>query len=384
MLKAVENGLQAAIMAPTELLAEQHLRTLTRVLAPVGEVPGLLTGSVAGGERTDVLTGLAEGSLSLVVGTHALFQEGVSFARPGLMVIDEQHRFGVSQRRALRDLGGPADMLVMSATPIPRSLALTIYGDLDLSIIDEMPPGRHPVRTGVRSYADRDAALNWIRGELAEGRQAYFVYPLIEESETVEATAVKDAVEELRDRFPEFIVESVHGRMPSARKEQTMRRFAAGEISLLVATTVIEVGIDVPNATIMVIEHAERFGLSQLHQLRGRVGRGAVQSWCVAFHSADETPPRLRAFAASNDGFRLAREDLKLRGQGDLFGAQQHGAPDLRFADLERDADLLEQARKKARAIVGVDPELSTRPHRALARELVDRYADREVLFAIG
>jgi len=384
MLKAVENGLQAAIMAPTELLAEQHLRTLTRVLAPVGEVPGLLTGSVASGERTDVLTGLAEGSLSLVVGTHALFQEGVSFAHPGLMVIDEQHRFGVSQRRALRDLGGSADMLVMSATPIPRSLALTIYGDLDLSIINEMPPGRHPVRTGVRSYADRDAALSWIRGELAEGRQAYFVYPLIEESETVEATAVKDAVEELRDRFPEFVVESVHGRMPSARKEDTMRRFAAGEISLLVATTVIEVGIDVPNATIMVIEHAERFGLSQLHQLRGRVGRGAVQSWCIAFHSADETPPRLRAFAASNDGFRLAREDLKLRGQGDLFGAQQHGAPELRFADLERDADLLEQARKKARAIVGVDPELSTRPHRALARELVDRYADREVLFAIG
>jgi ATP-dependent DNA helicase RecG len=371
-------------MAPTELLAEQHLRTLTRVLSPVGEVPGLLTGSVAGGERTDVLTGLAEGSLSLVVGTHALFQEGVSFARPGLMVIDEQHRFGVSQRRALRDLGGSADMLVMSATPIPRSLALTIYGDLDLSVIDEMPPGRHPVRTGVRSYADRDAALNWIRQELAAGRQAYFVYPLIEESETVEATAVKDAVEELRDRFPEFVVESVHGRMPSARKEETMRRFAAGEISLLVATTVIEVGIDVPNATIMVIEHAERFGLSQLHQLRGRVGRGEAQSWCVAFHSADETPPRLRAFAASNDGFRLAREDLKLRGQGDLFGAQQHGAPELRFADLERDADLLEQARKKARAIVEGDPELSTRPHRALARELVDRYADREVLFAIG
>ncbi|MEJ2483661.1 MAG: helicase-related protein, partial [Gemmatimonadota bacterium] len=285
---------------------------------------------------------------------------------------------------ALRDLGGSADMLVMSATPIPRSLALTLYGDLDLSVIDEMPPGRHPVRTGVRSYADRDAALHWIRGELAEGRQAYFVYPLIEDSEAVEATAVNDAVRELRDRFPEFVVESVHGRMPSARKEEMMQRFGAGEISLLVATTVIEVGIDVPNATVMVIEHAERFGLSQLHQLRGRVGRGAEQSWCVAFHSADETPPRLRAFAASNDGFRLAREDLKLRGQGDLFGAQQHGAPELRFADLERDADLLEQARKKARAIVGVDPELSTRPHRALARELVDRYADREVLFAIG
>ncbi len=384
MLKAVENGLQAVLMAPTELLAEQHLRTLTRLLEPVGHEPRLLTGSVTGRERAAVLSGLADGSVPIVIGTHALFQEGVSFAKPGLMVIDEQHRFGVSQRRALRDLGGSADVLVMSATPIPRSLALTLYGDLDLSVIDEMPPGRQPVRTGVRSYADRDAALNWIRGELAEGRQAYFVYPLIEESEAVEARAVNDAVAELRDLYPEFTVESVHGRMPPARKEETMRRFAAGEISLLVATTVIEVGIDVPNATVMVIEHAERFGLSQLHQLRGRVGRGADQSWCVAFHSGDETPPRLRAFAATGDGFRLAREDLRLRGQGDLFGAQQHGAPELRFANLERDLDLLEQARKRAREIVATDPELSSRSHRALARELVDRYADREVLFAIG
>lgn len=384
MLKAVENGFQAVLMAPTELLAEQHMRTLARLLRSTGIEPRLLTGSVTGSERAEVLLGLSDGSLPLAIGTHALFQEGVSFARPGLMVIDEQHRFGVSQRRALRDLGGSADMLVMSATPIPRSLALTLYGDLDLSVIDEMPPGRQPVRTGVRSYADRDAALEWIRGELSEGRQAYFVYPLIEESEAVEARAVTDAVEELRDLYPEFAVESVHGRLPPARKDEIMRRFAAGEIAALVATTVIEVGIDVPNATVMVIEHAERFGLSQLHQLRGRVGRGADQSWCVAFHSAEETPPRLRAFAATNDGFRLAREDLRLRGQGDLFGAQQHGVPELRFADLERDADLLEQARKRAREIVASDPELSSRSHRALARELVDRYADREVLFAIG
>jgi ATP-dependent DNA helicase RecG len=384
MLKAVESGLQAVLMAPTELLAEQHLRTLSGLLAPVGQKPRLLTGSVSGRERTEVLSGMAGGSLPLIVGTHALFQEGVSFARPGLMVIDEQHRFGVSQRRALRDLGGSADMLVMSATPIPRSLALTLYGDLDLSVIDEMPPGRQPIRTGVRSYADRDAALTWIQSELAAGRQAYFVYPLIEESELLEATAVNDAVEELRARFPDFVVESVHGRMPAARKEETMRRFAAGEIALLVATTVIEVGIDVPNATVMVIEHAERFGLSQLHQLRGRVGRGAEQSWCVAFHSADQVPPRLEAFAATSDGFQLARHDLQLRGQGDLFGAQQHGAPELRFASLERDTDLLERARIKAREVVATDPDLSSRPHRALARELVERYADREVLFAIG
>ena len=384
MLKAVENGFQAALMAPTELLAEQHLRTLGRLLEPLGESPRLLTGSVTGREREEILNGLSDGSIRLVVGTHALFQEDVSLSRPGLMVIDEQHRFGVSQRRALQELGGAADMLVMSATPIPRSLALTLYGDLDLSVIDTLPPGRQAVRTGVRGYADRDAALEWIRGELAAGRQAYFVYPLIEESEVVDAKAVTAAVDELRATYSGWNVEMVHGRMAAADKESVMRRFAGGEISVLVATTVIEVGIDVPNATVMVIEHAERFGLSQLHQLRGRVGRGAEQSWCVAFHGGKEVPPRLQAFAASTDGFRLAREDLRLRGQGDLFGAQQHGVPELRFADLERDSDLLEHAREKARAIVASDPELVSRAHRAFGRELAERYADREVLFGIG
>ena len=384
MLKAIENGFQAVLMAPTELLAEQHRRTLTELLESVEEVPALLTGSVTGRERDRVLGGLRDGTIRLVVGTHALFQEGVELANPGLVVIDEQHRFGVSQRRALRDLGGPADMLVMSATPIPRSLALTLYGDLDLTVIDEMPPGRRPVRTGIRGYADRDAALEWVRTELANGRQAYFVYPLIDESENLDATAVTEAVAELRDRFPEFVVEMVHGRMSAADKESVMRRFARGEVGLLAATTVIEVGIDVPNATVMVIEHAERFGLSQLHQLRGRVGRGAEQSWCVAFYSGDEVPARLRAFGASTDGFHLAREDLKLRGQGDLFGQQQHGIPELRFADLERDTDLLEKARIRAREIMTVDPELSSRPNRSLAREHAERYADREALFGIG
>ena len=384
MLKAIENGFQAVLMAPTELLAEQHRRTLTQFLAPIGEVPALLTGSVTGREREAVLAGLRDGHVRLVVGTHALFQEGVELDRPGLLVIDEQHRFGVSQRRALRDLGGPADMLVMSATPIPRSLALTLYGDLDLTVIDEMPPGRRPIRTGVRGYGDRDAALEWVRSELTNGRQAYFVYPLIDESENLDARAVTEAVEELRDRFPEFVVEMVHGRMPAAEKESVMRRFSRGDVGLLAATTVIEVGIDVPNATVMVIEHAERFGLSQLHQLRGRVGRGAEQSWCVAFHGGDEVPARLRVFASSTDGFYLAREDLKLRGQGDLFGQQQHGFPELRFADLERDADLLERARVRAREIMSVDPDLSSRPHRGLARELAERHADREALFGIG
>lgn len=384
MLKAIDNGFQTALMAPTELLAEQHRRTLTRLLAPVDEVPALLTGSVTGRERREVLRGLADGSVRLVVGTHALFQEGVELATPGLLVIDEQHRFGVAQRRALRDLGGPADMLVMSATPIPRSLALTLYGDLDLTVIDEMPPGRQPVRTGIRGYEDRNAALEWVRSELSTGRQAYFVYPLIDESENLDATAVTEAVEELRGRFPEFVVEMVHGRLSASEKESVMRRFARGEIDVLAATTVIEVGIDVPNATVMVIEHAERFGLSQLHQLRGRVGRGAEQSWCVAFHGGDETPARLKVFSSSTDGFYLAREDLKLRGQGDLFGQQQHGVPALRFADLERDADLLERARIRAREIVAIDPGLSSRPYRALAREHAERHADREALFGIG
>ncbi len=384
MLKAVENGTQAVLMAPTELLAEQHRQTLTELMAPVEEAPALLTGSVKGQARNEVLSGLRDGGCHMVVGTHALFQEGVELMRPGLMVVDEQHRFGVSQRRALRDLGGSADTLVMSATPIPRSLALTLYGDLDLSVIDELPPGRVPVRTGVRSYSDRDAALEWVRGELATGRQAYFVYPLIDESDSLDVTPVTAAVEELRGRFPEFAVEMIHGRMSAAEKEAVMRRFTGGEVELLVATTVIEVGIDVPNATVMVIEHAERFGLSQLHQLRGRVGRGAEQSWCVALYAGDEVPERLRAFRESTDGFRLAREDLKLRGQGDLFGQQQHGVPVLRFADLERDSDLLERARERAREVVAADPDLSSRVHRGLARELAERHAEREDLYGIG
>jgi ATP-dependent DNA helicase RecG len=384
MLKAVENGRQAALMAPTELLAEQHLRTLTRLLATIGVEPALLTGSVGGARRRAVLDGLRSGQTPLVIGTHALIQEGVQLARPGLVVIDEQHRFGVEQRRALRELGAAADTLVMSATPIPRSLALTLYGDLDLSVIDELPPGRRPVKTGVRPDRDRAAALDWVEERLREGRQAYFVYPLIEESEVLDAKAATDAHAELAARFAPREVALLHGRMPAAEKDRVMRRFLAGEIAVLVATTVIEVGIDVPNATVMVIEHAERFGLSQLHQLRGRVGRGAEQSWCVAFHGGEGPSERLRAFAASTDGFRLAREDLRIRGQGDLFGAQQHGVPVLRFADLERDADLLEHARLRARGVIEQDPGLSAPGHRGLARELAERHADREVLFEIG
>jgi len=384
MLKAVENGRQAALMAPTELLAEQHARNLTRLTSELGVEPRLLTGAVTGKARAALLADISAGTATFVIGTHALIQKGVEFEALGLVVIDEQHRFGVEQRRSLRDAGGMADTLVMSATPIPRSLALTLYGDLDLSIIDELPPGRTPVRTAVRGPKSREKALEFLRDKLQEGRQAYVVYPLIEESELVDARAATEAYEELSERFDEWKVGLLHGRLPSAEKDEIMRGFLAGEIQLLVATTVIEVGIDVPNATVMLIEHAERFGLAQLHQLRGRVGRGADQSYCVAFHPGGETPERLRAFAATTDGFQIARADLQIRGQGNVFGMEQHGVQVLRFADLERDADLLEHARQAAIRLMEDDPELQRPAHRGIGRELLERYTDREQLYEVG
>ncbi len=384
MLKAVEAGHQSAIMAPTELLAEQHARTLSELLEPLGRRPTLLTGSVTGKARQYALRRIGEGEAVLVVGTHALIQETVAFRSLGLAVIDEQHRFGVEQRRRLRESGAAADVLVMSATPIPRSLALVLYGDLDISVIDELPPGRRPVVTGVRGPESRDAAFEFLGEKLAEGRQAYVVYPLIEESEALQARAATSMHEKLSARYPEVEVGLLHGRLGSADKDAVMRRFLEGEIRVLVATTVIEVGIDVPNASVMLIEDAERFGLAQLHQLRGRVGRGADQSYCVAFHRGKEPSERLLAFASTTDGFALAEEDLRLRGQGDLFGREQHGVASLRFADLERDRDLLEDARRRAREIVDSDPKLSSRRHRPLARELAERYAGREALYQVG
>ncbi|HKK07502.1 MAG TPA: helicase-related protein, partial [Gemmatimonadota bacterium] len=331
------------------------------------------------------LEALASGEARLVVGTHALIQEDVAFADLGLAVIDEQHRFGVEQRRLLRDASGRADVLVMSATPIPRSLALTLYGDLDLSVIDEMPPGRRPVVTAVRGPGARDAAFEFLEEKIGEGRQAYVVYPLIEESEALDARSATEMRDRLAARFPELAVELLHGRLSGDDKEAVMRRFLEGRADILVATTVIEVGIDVPNATLMYIEDAERFGLAQLHQLRGRVGRGAEQSYCVAFHSGRGEPPeRLAAFAATTDGFALARADLGLRGQGDLFGPEQHGVPPLRFADLERDEDLAGAARRWARELVERDPDLGSPEHRGLARELAERHGNREGLYGVG
>ncbi len=384
MLKAVENGQQAAFMAPTELLAEQHFRTLTDLTGPLTIEPTILTGSVTGAARDRALSAIESGSASLLVGTHALIQEGVRFASLGLVVIDEQHRFGVEQRRLLRDAGTAADALVMSATPIPRSLALTLYGDLDLSVIDEAPPGRAPVVTAIRGPGAREGAFDFVRQKLEEGRQAYVVYPLIDDSEVIDARAATAAHAELVERFAGWEVGLLHGRLGAAEKDAVMRRFLAGELHLLVTTTVIEVGIDVSNATVMLIEHAERFGLAQLHQLRGRVGRGTEQSYCVAFHPGDVPPERLRAFASTTDGFQIARADLRLRGQGNLFGMEQHGVPALRFADLERDADLIEHARLRAVRIVAEDPELELLAHRDIGRVLRERYGEVERLYEVG
>ena len=384
MLKAVEAGRQAAIMTPTELLAEQHQRTFVDMLDPLGVEPVLLTGSVTGKARQRALARIAAGDARLVVGTHALIQEGVDFASPGLVVIDEQHRFGVEQRRRLRESGEAPDALVMSATPIPRSLALVLYGDLDLSIIDELPPGRRPIRTAVRGAESRDAAFDFLGGQLEAGRQAYVVYPLVEESEVLEARAATVMFEQLEARFPDAAVRLLHGRLSSAEKDEVMRSFLAGDTNLLVATTVIEVGIDVPNATVMMIEDAERFGLAQLHQLRGRVGRGAGQSYCIAFHASETPSERLVAFEKKTNGFELAEEDLRIRGQGDLFGKEQHGAVFLRFAQLDRDHDLLEAGRQRACVIVDADPPLSRPAHRRFRQELDLRYAQREALYHVG
>ena len=386
MLAVADARRQAALMAPTEILAEQHQRTLAALCEPLGIAPVLLTGRLAAPDRRVALEAIASGGARLVVGTHALFQERVAFADLGLAITDEQHRFGVRQRQALQEMGAEADALVMSATPIPRSLALTAYGDLDLSVLDEMPPGRTPVRTAVRGARARADVHAFIRARVAEGAQAYIVYPLVEESEKVDLAAATEEYERLRaEVFADLSIALVHGRLPATEKDAVMRRFAEGAVDVLVATTVIEVGIDVPNASVMVIEHAERFGLSQLHQLRGRVGRGAQESYCVLIAaSAGEGAERLDIMARTTDGFEIAREDLRIRGMGDFFGARQHGSVEFRHLDPERDEDLLLRARDRARAIVRADPELRAPEHAAFARALEVRYGERERLFDVG
>ncbi|HSU15281.1 ATP-dependent DNA helicase RecG [Longimicrobium sp.] len=382
MLRAVENGYQAALMVPTEILAEQHARTLQRLLADLPVSITLLTGRLGTKQWKEVSYRIASGDADIVVGTHALIQEGVQFHNLGLVVVDEQHRFGVKQRLTIQDMSQNGDTLVMSATPIPRSLALTLYGDLDISVLDERPPGRRPIKTALRMESSRPRVFKFVEEEVRKGRQAYIVYPLVEESEKVDLKAAAAEFEQLQGLFPHLRMALIHGQMPGEEKDRTMRAFGAGEVDVLVSTTVIEVGIDVPNATVMVIEHAERFGLSQLHQLRGRVGRGSEDSFCILIFGGQGSLERLKVFASTEDGFAIAEADLRLRGAGDLFGARQSGLPAFRFADLEKDLNLLSAARGEARAIVERDPELANHPQ--LRDALSTRYEERARMFRVG
>ncbi|HEX8649632.1 MAG TPA: ATP-dependent DNA helicase RecG [Pyrinomonadaceae bacterium] len=352
MLAAMENGYQAALMVPTEILAEQHARNVKRLLAPTPYRVELLIGSLRATEKRRFHKDVAAGEVHACIGTHALIQEAVAFHKLGLIVIDEQHRFGVLQRAELRTRGFHPDVLVMTATPIPRSLAMTVYGDLEVSVIDELPPGRTPIKTVVVGEDSRAGVYKGVEREVRAGRQVYVVYPLVEESEKMDLKDATRMYEHLRDRvFPTFNIGLLHGRMKAAEKEDVMRRFVAGEIQILVATTVVEVGVDVPNASVMVIEHAERFGLSQLHQLRGRVGRGAEQSFCVLLASEKRTSvarERLGIMEETSDGFRIAEKDLELRGPGEVMGTRQSGVPTFRVGNLVRDVQILEEARREA------------------------------------
>lgn len=384
MLLAVENGHQAVFMAPTELLAEQHAWTLAQLLEPLGMVPEVLLGRLTAGEKAASRRRIAQGSARIVVGTHALIEETTAFHRLGLVVIDEQHRFGVEQRAALMEKGRAPDVLLLSATPIPRTLALTLYGDLDMSVLTERPAGRRPVATGVRSQADRAAVYRFMREQCGAGRQAYVVYPVIEESERLDLRAATTMAGELTRALAPVRVGLVHGRMKADQRESAMRAFRDGEIGVLVATTVIEVGIDVPNATIMVVEHAERFGLAQLHQLRGRVGRGTEASQCILLSDDPGAEPRLRRFARMSDGFRIAELDLKERGMGELTGVRQSGGIGLRYANLVTDSDLILAARRGAVRLLEADPTLASPAHEALRRRIERRYQRGIELFRVG
>jgi ATP-dependent DNA helicase RecG len=383
MLLAVENDFQAALMAPTELLAEQHAATLGTLLEPLAIRPELLLGRQSAGEKAAVRARLAAGESRIAVGTHALMQESVSFRRLGLVVIDEQHRFGVEQRAALIGKGAAPDVLLLTATPIPRSLALTLYGDLDVSTLKERPPGRGSVRTALRGPNQRETVMAFVHQECESGRQAYVVLPVIEESERADLRAATTMAQTLAARWPDLRVGLVHGRLKADERDDTMRRFRAGEIHVLVATTVIEVGIDVPNATVMLVEHPERFGLAQLHQLRGRIGRGANESYCILLGDGPGFD-RLRAFAATQDGFRIAELDLEERGMGDLIGARQSGGIELRHARLPIDEDLLTRARDLATKLIAADPALQRAEHQPLRERAVSRYPRAVELFRVG
>lgn len=375
MLIALDNGFQTSLMAPTEILASQHFQTFSNLLSDMDVKVALLTGSTKKAERERIHDALQTGELQILIGTHALIEDVVQFRNLGFVVIDEQHRFGVAQRAKLWNKNEhPPHMLVMTATPIPRTLAMTVYGDLDVSVIDELPPGRKPIQTLHRYEKKRSALFDFLRREIQAGRQVYIVYPLIEESEKIDLQNLEEGYKQISAAFPQFNVVKMHGRMKPAEKDETMRKFIANEAQIMVSTTVIEVGVNVPNASVMVIESAQRFGLSQLHQLRGRVGRGAEQSYCVLitpYELSSDTRRRMEIMTESNDGFVIAEADLKLRGPGDLEGTQQSGIPfSLKISDLVRDSEILYRAREIAEQIIEKDPKLEHPAHLVLKQQL--------------
>lgn len=388
MLMAIENGYQTAIMAPTEVLAEQHYLSLSSLLEPLRIEPILLTSSVKSGERKEILEKISSGKGKIIVGTHALIQKEVNFNQLGLAVIDEQHRFGVMQRLSLKLKGESPHLLVMTATPIPRTLALTVYGDLDISVINQMPPGRKKIETRLLDEDSSEKGYLFLEEELKKGRQAYIVYPLIEESEKADLKAATEGYQFLQGKiFPHRKIALLHGRIKREERERVMKAFRSRDYDILVCTTVIEVGLDVSNATLMLIEHAERFGLSQLHQLRGRIGRGEEQSYCILKFSklvSEEARKRLQILSSTTDGFKISEADLKLRGPGEFFGTRQHGLPDFKIADLTEDLELLFKARDWAFKIVQEDGNLSSKENLCLRSKFIRNYKDKFKLADIG
>ena len=380
MIMAVSSGYQAAIMVPTEILAGQHYANFQQLLQGSGCSCVCLLGSMKSAEKKEAYARIADGSADIIIGTHALIQSGVDFANLGLVVVDEQHRFGVLQRAALMNKGKTPHTLVMTATPIPRTLALTIYGDLEVSVIDELPPGRRVTRTFWRTEGKLPLIFDFIDQRVAAGEQAYVVYPMVEESDKIELKAATERYEHLRERFAEHGVGLLHGQMSTDEKEHAMSQFKSGSCRILVATTVVEVGVDIPQATVIVIEHAERFGLSQLHQLRGRVGRSGLQAYCIMVTPANISEvarKRMEIMTRSNDGFVIAEEDLKIRGGGDFFGTRQHGMPELKYADLAEDQRIVEVARKTAFELIETDPHLRKVQHQEIRRHFQRRFADK-------
>jgi ATP-dependent DNA helicase RecG len=381
LVKAVASGYQGALMVPTEILAGQHFQSITGLLERYGMKVALLTGSLAKKEKLELLEEIKQGRIDIVIGTHALLEENVTFERLGLVVTDEQHRFGVRQRAALSRKGENPDILVMTATPIPRTLALILYGDLDISVIDELPPGRKRITTYAVDESMRERINNFIRKNVSEGRQVYIVCPLVEESDAVEAKAASELAQRIAEKdFKDIEVGLIHGRMKPKEKEAIMGGFVAGRINILVSTTVIEVGVNVPNATLMIVENAERFGLAQLHQLRGRVGRGEHQSYCILYNESgtDISRERMKVMEKTGDGFIISEKDLELRGPGEFFGTRQHGIPELKIANLFRDMDILKSAQEAAKELLSQDRRLEALENRLLKQNMKERFAETE------